>query len=78
MQPIEVMRSYLSAMRAGDREAAFEHFADDIVVTVENAPHAPRRPKILGHDPDRHTGAAVFAGRPVGDRLTAAEAAVGE
>jgi uncharacterized protein len=31
MQPIEVMRSYLSAMRAGDREAAFEHFADDIV-----------------------------------------------
>ena len=31
MQPIEVMRGYLSAMRAGDREAAFEHFADDIV-----------------------------------------------
>jgi ketosteroid isomerase-like protein len=31
MEPIEVMRSYLGAMRAGDREAAFDHYADDVV-----------------------------------------------
>jgi ketosteroid isomerase-like protein len=31
MQPIDVMRSYLGAMRAGDREAAFDHYADDVV-----------------------------------------------
>jgi ketosteroid isomerase-like protein len=45
MQPIEVMRSYLSAMRAGDREAAFEHFADDIVgyVPGRSALAGPRR-----------------------------------
>jgi uncharacterized protein len=45
MQPIEVMRSYLSAMRAGEREAAFEHFADDIVgyVPGRSALAGPRR-----------------------------------
>jgi ketosteroid isomerase-like protein len=31
MEPIEVMRSYISAMRARDLEAAFDHYADDIV-----------------------------------------------
>ncbi len=54
------------------------HFAHEIAVTVENSPHAPRRSKILRHDPDRDAGAAVLAGRPIGDRLAAAEAAVGQ
>jgi ketosteroid isomerase-like protein len=34
MEPIEVMRSYISAMRARDLEAAFDHYADDIVAYV--------------------------------------------
>jgi ketosteroid isomerase-like protein len=31
MPPIDVMRSYLDAMRSGNRNAAFDHFADDVV-----------------------------------------------
>jgi hypothetical protein len=54
------------------------HFADDIAVAVEDAPHAPRRSKVIGHYPDRNAGAAVLAGRPIGDRLAAAETAVGQ
>ena len=34
MEPIEVMRSYISAMHARDLEAAFDHYADDIVGSV--------------------------------------------
>ena len=36
------------------------------------------RREIVHHDPHRDAGAAVFAGRPVGDRLAAAEAAMGQ
>src|SRR5262249_57380300 len=35
------------------------HFADEIAVAVENAPHAPRRSKVIGHHSDRDAGAAV-------------------
>jgi ketosteroid isomerase-like protein len=31
MRPIEVVRSYLDAVRSGDPDAAFDHFADDVV-----------------------------------------------
>src|SRR6185437_3324275 len=40
--------------------------------------HAARRPEVVHHDADGHAGAAGFAGGPVGDRLAAAEAAMGE
>ena len=54
------------------------HFADDVVVALDDAAHAAGRAEIVGDDAHRHAGAAALAGRPVGDRLAAAEAAVGE
>ena len=54
------------------------HVGGDIGVAVGNAPHAARGPKLSGDHPDRDAAAAAFARRPVGDRLAAAEAALGE
>ena len=54
------------------------HLADDILVALDDAAHAAGRAEILGDDAHRHAGAAALASRPVGDRLAAAEAAVGE
>jgi ketosteroid isomerase-like protein len=40
--PLEVMQSYIAAMGRGDREAAYAHFADDIVG------HVPGRSALAG------------------------------
>jgi ketosteroid isomerase-like protein len=40
--PVEVMREYIQAMQRGDREAAFAHYADDIVA------HVPGRSTLAG------------------------------
>ena len=42
------------------------------------APHGAGGLEILGDHPHRDAGAAGLAGRPIGDRLAAAEAAMGE
>ena len=47
MTPHEVMTSYITAMRAGDHEGGFAHFADDVV----------------GHVPGRSALAGVREGR---------------
>ena len=44
----------------------------------ENLAEIARRPELVGDDAHRNAGAALVAGRPVGDRLAAAEAAMGE
>src|SRR6476661_4575090 len=54
------------------------HLADEVAVALSDSAHAACRPKVLSDDPDRDAGAAVLAGRPVGDRLAPAEAAVGQ
>ena len=41
-------------------------------------PEAAGGPEFVGDHPDRDAGAALVAGGPVGDRLAAAEAAMGE
>ena len=43
-----------------------------------DAAHVARGLEVVGHHPHRDAGAAAFAGRPIGDRLAAAETAVGE
>ena len=52
--------------------------ADDVGIAFGDAAHVARRRKIRNHHPHRDAGAAGLAGRPVGDRLAAAEAAVGQ
>ena len=42
MEPAEVMRRYLEAMQAGDRETAFGFYADDLVA------HVPGRSALAG------------------------------
>ena len=42
MSALDVMRRYIGAMRAGDREAGFSHYADDIVA------HVPGRSILAG------------------------------
>ncbi len=54
------------------------HLAGDVVVALDDAAHAAGRAEIVGDDAHRNAGAAALASRPVGDRLAAAEAAVGE
>ena len=54
------------------------HVAGDVGVAARDAAHARRRTKILGDDAHRDAGAAALAGRPVGDRLAAPEAALGQ
>ena len=54
------------------------HLADQIGVGVPDAAHAARRPELIDDHADRNAGAARLAGRAVGDRLAAAEAAMGE
>ena len=54
------------------------HLAGDILIALDDAAHAAGRLEIVGDDAHRHAGAAALASRPVGDRLAAAEAAVGE
>jgi hypothetical protein len=54
------------------------HLADEVGIARADAPHAARRDKFLGDHPHRDAAAAAFAGRPIGDRLAAAEAALGQ
>ncbi len=54
------------------------HLADHVGVALGDAAHAAGRAEFVGDDAHRDAGAAGLAGRPVGDRLAAAEAAVGE
>src|ERR1700724_2603493 len=54
------------------------HLAGDILIALADAAHAAGRAEIVGDHAHRHAGAAALASRPVGDRLSAAEAAVGE
>ncbi len=54
------------------------HVADNVGVALGDAAHVARGRKIGRHHAHRHAGTAGFAGRPVGDRLAAAEAAMGE
>src|SRR5262249_61247467 len=54
------------------------HFADYVGVAPRNPAHAGSRTKVLGDDAHGNTGSATFAGRPVGDRLAAAEPALGQ
>ncbi len=54
------------------------HLADHVGIAFGNAAHASGRAKLIGDDTDRNASPARFAGRPIGDRLTAPEAAVGE
>ena len=54
------------------------HLADDVLVALGNALHALGRSELVSDDSHRHAGAAGLAGRTVGDRLAAAEPAVGQ
>ena len=54
------------------------HLADHVGVAREDAAQAARRAEFVDDHPHRDAGAAGFARRPVGDRLAAAEAAVGQ
>jgi uncharacterized protein len=42
MTPLEVMQSYIGAMRSGDHERGFDHYADDVVG------HVPGRSPLAG------------------------------
>ena len=52
------------------------HFAGDIGIALANTSQTAGRAKFVDQDTNRNAGAAVFAGRAVGDRLAAAEAAL--
>ena len=52
--------------------------ADDIGVAGEDLAEIARGPEFVGDDADRDTGAALVAGRPIGDRLAAPESAMGQ
>src|SRR6185437_6405334 len=47
-------------------------------IALGNAAHAAGRPELAGYDAYRDARPATFAGRPVGDRLATAKAAVGQ
>src|ERR1700687_4063228 len=48
-------------------------FADDVGVARQNLPEIARGPELVGDDAHGHAGAALVAGRAVGDRLAAPE-----
>src|SRR6202007_2792602 len=52
--------------------------AHQVGVALEDALLAARVLEALRDDPDRDTGRAILAGRPVGDRLAAPETAMGQ
>jgi hypothetical protein len=52
--------------------------ADDVAVVLEHAPQIGRGLELVDDDAHRDAGAAALAGRAVGDRLRAPEAALGE
>src|SRR6202020_1559274 len=54
------------------------HLTENVGVAVCGAAHAAGGAEFLGDDADRHATAAALAGWPVGDRLAAAESALGE
>src|SRR5207247_2540145 len=49
-----------------------------VAVAFGDTPHASRRAKLLGYDSHRDACPAMLTSRPVGDRLAAAKATVGE
>src|SRR5205814_3995120 len=51
---------------------------DDIGVAGYHLAEVAGGAELVGDHPDRDAGAALVAGRPVGDRLAAAEAAMGQ
>ena len=62
-------------LRGGHRAALF---ADNVGVAGQNLPEIARGPELVGDDAHGNAGAALVAGRPIGDRLAAAEAAMGQ
>jgi hypothetical protein len=52
--------------------------ADDVGVARQNLLEIARGAELVGDDAHRDAGAALVAGRAVGDRLAAAEAAMGQ
>ena len=72
---VEIGAEHRILLGGGRRRA---HVADDVGVALGDAAHVARGREIRRHHAHRHAGAAALAGRPVGDRLAAAEAAMGE
>ncbi len=72
---VEIGAEHRILLGSGRRRA---DVADDVGVALGDAAHVARRREIRRHHPHRDAGAAGLAGRPVGDRLAAAEAAVGQ
>jgi hypothetical protein len=54
------------------------HVADEVAVTGDDAPQAAGRREFTSDNAHRHASAAAFTGRPIGDRLAAAKAALGQ
>ena len=52
--------------------------ADDVGVAGHDFPEIPRGPEFVGDHADGDAGAALVAGRPIGNRLAAPEAAMGQ
>ena len=75
MARIEIGAENRVLLRGGHRKP---HLALDIGVAVGDAPHAVRGAEFPCDHAHRDAAAAPLAGRPVGDRLAAAEAALGE
>src|SRR5262245_24958994 len=58
------------------RGARREHRGVEVAIEPQGAAEARGPPEALDHDAHRHAGRATLAGRPVGDVLAAAEAAL--
>src|SRR5262245_46131680 len=75
MATVEVGTEYGILLRGRKRDA---HLADNVGILSEHAAQVARRDEVVDDDANRQAGAAALAGRTVGDRLAAAEPAMGE
>ena len=75
MALVEIGAEHRILLRGRHRAALF---ADDVGVAGQDLAEIARGPELVGDDANGNAGAALVAGRPVGDRLAAPEAAMGQ
>ena len=72
---VEIGAEHRILLRGRHRAALF---ADDVGVARQNLSEIARGPELVGDDANGNAGAALIAGRTIGDRLAAPKAAMGQ
>ncbi len=75
MALVEIGAEHRILLRGRHRAALL---ADHVCVAGHDLAEIARGAELVGDDADRDAGAALVAGRPIGDRLAAPEAAMGQ